>query len=497
MKKIYQYLVILILCLLVVPISITKAEPKTVTVELTIDNPLYLIDGQPQESLEYPFFIIDGRTMSPPRIFYEAFKINIEGGYPKEVILKSKNIVIVMPYNNKKVIVNGKEEQIDVPISIRSGRTAFPVRFIMETFGATVTWDPLLHKATIVYEVPDEKTMTNNTKIFKKTLQDQVPLSSYQFVIGSKIAKITEFFKPGKGEVTLKYPIQQKMINGVLEYFVSEDDIHMIFSAQPFGFTIKKDKEYETYWFSTNNRNIHFKWKIYENSKQFDEEVFVDQEKTTWRNLPYEETFLIKTKSIKKVVFPVQIICELLDYNIQIDEERNKIIIQDIFGKTQTITIGSLIVSYEQVQGPIECDFYLNSPIIINNNRSMIDIQPLLWSAKFPTYCVTCYNDQFKPYNWKITYCFLDKNKKQGVFIEHIYSMPGKEKIWTDDFITYDEKEINWIVKPLMVGKSRVEPYELKSNILVPLRTYFEMVGYDVIWDQSKNLIIAKPYESK
>jgi hypothetical protein len=155
MKKTFRYLAILIVCLLVIPAGLSKAEPKTVMVELTIDNPIYLIDGQPQEPMEAYFFIVDGRTMSSPRLFSVAFSLKLEGGWPNPVIFKSKDIVLEMPYNGKTVKVNGKEVQTDVPVLVREGRTFMPVRFIMETFGAIVSWDPALHKATILYEVPE------------------------------------------------------------------------------------------------------------------------------------------------------------------------------------------------------------------------------------------------------------------------------------------------------------------------------------------------------
>jgi len=154
MKRLLKLIASLISCVLFVSVASVKAEPKTVTVELTIDNVVYLIDGQPQAAMDTSFFVVDGRTMSSPRLFNEAFKIQMEGGWPKEVILKNKNTVIVMPYNNKTVKVNGKQVQTEVPVLVRMGRSVVPIRFIMETLGATVTWDPVLHKVTIVYEIP-------------------------------------------------------------------------------------------------------------------------------------------------------------------------------------------------------------------------------------------------------------------------------------------------------------------------------------------------------
>jgi hypothetical protein len=156
MKNLFRFISLVLVCSILLPWYSTKAEPKTITVELTQDSPVPVIDGQAQEPLEASIFIVDGRIMSPPRFLNEAFNIKLEGGYPKGITFKSKGIVLEMLYNNKTVKVNGKEAQTDVPVLVRTGRTFLPIRFIMETFGATVTWDPDLHKVTIVYELPEE-----------------------------------------------------------------------------------------------------------------------------------------------------------------------------------------------------------------------------------------------------------------------------------------------------------------------------------------------------
>jgi len=139
--------------------SKTFAEPKTVTVELTIENPEYQLDGQPQPNMEYPPFVENSRILIPVRIFTEAFFVSIhfeiESMKSNTVTFSNGKTEIEIQTNNKTAKVNGKEIQIDTPSIIRLGRTFAPVRFIMETFGATVTWDPILHKVTIVYEIPE------------------------------------------------------------------------------------------------------------------------------------------------------------------------------------------------------------------------------------------------------------------------------------------------------------------------------------------------------
>ena len=156
MKKICQCLAILIVCLLVVPASVSKAEPKINTLELFLDDAFVIVNGEKCSSLESQPFIYNQRMYSPFLLLSDF--IGFRGEYnaeEKSISLINSKTTIVMKYNFLTVIVNGKEVQIDAPYLIRYGRSVVPVRFICETFGATVSWDPILHKATIVYEIPE------------------------------------------------------------------------------------------------------------------------------------------------------------------------------------------------------------------------------------------------------------------------------------------------------------------------------------------------------
>ena len=157
MKKQLKLLALLVSCVLFVSITSAKAEPKTITAELIIDELVTIVNGEPQIPMMFAPFIENGRAMVPTNFLNEAFMLKIDWeGLSKIITLTNGKTVIELQTNNKTVKVNGKEVQIDSPPIIRNGRTAYPIRFIMETFGATVTWDSILHKATIVYELPEE-----------------------------------------------------------------------------------------------------------------------------------------------------------------------------------------------------------------------------------------------------------------------------------------------------------------------------------------------------
>jgi len=167
MKKIWQCLAILIVCLLIIPASITKARPITVKIQI----PRGRIEYIPELPIPIQPFIEEGRTMVPIRFISEEFDIKVDWDNPtKQITFTDQNIVIEMIVNSNTAKVDGEEKQIDVPALIRNGRTFAPIRFLMETFGAIVSWDPALYEITIVYEMPEA-----NKTICKIVLSADLP----------------------------------------------------------------------------------------------------------------------------------------------------------------------------------------------------------------------------------------------------------------------------------------------------------------------------------
>lgn len=53
-----------------------------------------------------------------------------------------------------KLIINGEPKAPDVPAMVIDGRTMVPLRFIAETFGATVNWDPETYTVSVEFKKP-------------------------------------------------------------------------------------------------------------------------------------------------------------------------------------------------------------------------------------------------------------------------------------------------------------------------------------------------------
>jgi hypothetical protein len=159
MEKHFKVLVLLLSFVVLLSIGLVKAEPNKVTVGLTIGSAETTVNGERQNPLEIPVFIERGRTLVPIRFPSEAFKIYVDyDAQTKKIFLILSGTKIEMELGINVAYVNSKQLSIDSPPFVKKPewRTVLPIRFIMEAFGATVTWDPDLHKVTIVYEIPEE-----------------------------------------------------------------------------------------------------------------------------------------------------------------------------------------------------------------------------------------------------------------------------------------------------------------------------------------------------
>ncbi len=89
--------------------------------------------------------IRSGRTLVPVKNYCRRFWFTVtwNGSERTVTITKPDNDNEIIIYLDEgTVYVNGEEVEIDVPGSIMNGRTYVPLRFILETFGLSIEWDP-------------------------------------------------------------------------------------------------------------------------------------------------------------------------------------------------------------------------------------------------------------------------------------------------------------------------------------------------------------------
>ena len=128
----------------------------TIVVKFYIDNKNYTVNEQDKVMDTGPI-IMEGRTLLPIRFVAEPLGADVgwDGGQQKATVsLGAKEVELWIGQNRAKF--NGTYHYIDpsnhnvVPITVPPGRTMLPLRFIAETLGCQVSWDPEIREVTII-----------------------------------------------------------------------------------------------------------------------------------------------------------------------------------------------------------------------------------------------------------------------------------------------------------------------------------------------------------
>ncbi len=76
----------------------------------------------------------------------------------KTLKIKTRSKEILFKINNKKATVDGKIVNIKVPAEYKNGNIFVPLRFVCDTIGASMNWDPNKRVINIHYLKPTPKT---------------------------------------------------------------------------------------------------------------------------------------------------------------------------------------------------------------------------------------------------------------------------------------------------------------------------------------------------
>lgn len=92
---------------------------------------------------DFPPIIKDGRTLIPIRQLTEALGAEvIWNANDKEVTIQFDDTVIVLTIGSDIAYVNREQVQLETKAQVMNNHTIVPLRFIAETKGISVVWDP-------------------------------------------------------------------------------------------------------------------------------------------------------------------------------------------------------------------------------------------------------------------------------------------------------------------------------------------------------------------
>lgn len=132
-----QKLLLLIITLSLVVALLTPAlaaeEKAAAKIDVYIHNTLLTADVDP--------YLDKGRVLVPLRAMSEELDFDVAwDAAERKVTITDSDTEIILWIESTKVLVNGKTSTIDMPATIRNGRTFIPVRFVSEQLGQRVYW---------------------------------------------------------------------------------------------------------------------------------------------------------------------------------------------------------------------------------------------------------------------------------------------------------------------------------------------------------------------
>jgi len=96
-------------------------------------------------TFDQPAIIRNNRVMVPFRALFELLDAEIEWDpHTQQIFGRTDERSITLTIGNEWALVNGEQHFMDAPpiIMPATGRTLVPIRFVGETLGARVLWDP-------------------------------------------------------------------------------------------------------------------------------------------------------------------------------------------------------------------------------------------------------------------------------------------------------------------------------------------------------------------
>jgi hypothetical protein len=109
-----------------------------------------VLNGAPLTFMGTPPMQIKGSTLVPMRGIFEALGATVKFDKASLTVYGQKGATaIILPLGALTATVNGQPQTLPVPAELIQGTTLVPLRFISQSLGASVAWDPVLSTVTI------------------------------------------------------------------------------------------------------------------------------------------------------------------------------------------------------------------------------------------------------------------------------------------------------------------------------------------------------------
>ncbi len=152
-----RILILFLIVVLVMAMSISTAFGYSKTdIEIKPGDNIARVDGK-EAVLDVPAKIINNRTMVPLRFIAESMGFFVDWDPISRTVIIGEGNYILLPIGSSTATVNGVGVSLDSPAIIENSRTLVPIRFVSENLGAKVDWDPKARIASIEFSSQMDK----------------------------------------------------------------------------------------------------------------------------------------------------------------------------------------------------------------------------------------------------------------------------------------------------------------------------------------------------
>jgi hypothetical protein len=118
---------------------------------LTIGTDIVTVNGKATSIPAVPE-IVNGRTFVPIRFVAETFGATVDWlAETQGITITLGDSTIGLQIGNATAVINGSIVSLEAAPYIKNGSTMVPLRVISEAFGGDVAWDPAARTITISY----------------------------------------------------------------------------------------------------------------------------------------------------------------------------------------------------------------------------------------------------------------------------------------------------------------------------------------------------------
>ena len=123
---------------------------NTISFAIAADAEITVLINNVKQDYEQKPFITKGTTMVPLRAIFETLGAKVEWDSATQTVTSAKGKTeIQLTIGKTLAYKNGASITLAVPAQIIKGSTYVPLRFVSESFGATVNWEDTSRTVTI------------------------------------------------------------------------------------------------------------------------------------------------------------------------------------------------------------------------------------------------------------------------------------------------------------------------------------------------------------